>query len=75
MKLYELILNEARPFFGDQADQFVNRQCILHLNISKEALTKEHLPKLAWWIRISAALVISRDKAEILSKKILALAE
>lgn len=73
--LYERVLTEVRPFLGGQAEPFINRQCKLHLNIPIEGLSREHLPDLAWWVRVSASLVIPKDKAETLAAKILALSE
>jgi hypothetical protein len=73
--LYERLLAEVRPFLAGQSESFINRQCRLHLNIPVELLSREHLPDLAWWVRVSASLVISKDRAEILAAKILELDE
>jgi hypothetical protein len=74
VEIYELVLTEARPFLADQTEAFISRQCKVHLNITKETLTREDLPKLAWWVRISSSLVISKEKADILAERITALA-
>ena len=73
--LYERVLTEVRPFLAGQAEPFLSRQCKLHLNIPVESLSKEHLPDLAWWVRVSASLVLSKDKADALAAKILDLGE
>ena len=75
MLLFERVLEEVRLYMGDQAEPFITRQCSVHLTIPKESLTKADLPKLAWWVKVSASLVISKDKAEKLAERILALAE
>ena len=75
MTLYEQVLAAVRPFLADQTEPFITRQCKLHLNIPVESLTKADLAKLAWWVKISASLVISKDKSESLAQKILTLAD
>lgn len=73
MSLYEKVLKETRPFLGDQTDQFVRRQCEGHLRVEPTKLTKAHLQRLSFWIMMSSSLIISRDQAEILEKRIIAL--
>lgn len=75
MTLYEKVLEISRPFLGRQTEQFVRRQCQSHLRISPRELTKEHLPRLSYWMMISASLVISQDQADELEQDILALGD
>ena len=74
MTLYERVLMVARPFLAGQTELFMQRQCHLHLGIPAESISIEHLPKLSWWARVSASIVLSKEDAEALSQKILALA-
>ena len=74
MQLYEKVLAETRLFLADQSEPFLHRQC-KHLRISLDALTSQDLPKLAYWVRVSASLVMSQDKADLLAEKISSLSE
>lgn len=71
MLLYERILEEIRPYLGGQSEQFLLRQCEGHLRIHPRDLAAKHLTRLAYWVMISASLIIPEDKAELLEKKIL----
>jgi hypothetical protein len=71
MLLYQRVLEEIRPYLGAQSEQFLLRQCEGHLRVSPENLALKHLPRLSYWVMISATLVIPKEKAEILEKKIL----
>jgi len=75
MTLYEEILEESQPFLGRQTEQFVRRQCQGHLHIAPRELTKEHLPRLSYWMMLSASLIMSEEQAKELEQKILALGE
>ena len=70
MSLYTQVLDEARPFLAGATESIVSRQCEAHLNIEPQALTKEQLDDLAKWVGISAALIIPKDKAQMLSQKV-----
>lgn len=71
--MYERVLEEIRPFLGAQAEQFLLRQCEGHLRIQPTDLAVKHLPRLSYWVMISASLIIPQEKAELLEKKIMAL--
>lgn len=72
--LYERVLSEARPFLKDNTEGFIQRQCQQHLGIEPSALTEAHLPALAQQLESTASLLISKENALDLRKKIEALA-
>ena len=73
MTIFEQVVAEVEPYLGSRSDLFVRRLCDNHLHISHNKLSKEHLTQLSFWARISSSLIISRDQAESLEEKILAL--
>jgi hypothetical protein len=75
MSLYEKVLDTAKPFLGWRTEIFIRRQCERHLNIAPEDLGKEHIPQLAYWVSMSAALIISRQQVDLLEQKILTLGQ
>lgn len=72
MALYKQILTEVRQFLPPQEDVegFVTRQCRSHLQVEPEALSPSDLPILAWWIGISASLLIPKEQALLLRQKV-----
>ena len=75
MTLYEQVLTEVREFLppNENVERFVARQCQSHLQVDPEALSVAHIPRLAWWIGISAGLLIPQERALILRQRIEAL--
>ncbi len=71
--LYNEVIAKVTPYLGSHSERFVGRQCKAHLKIEPELLTKEHLPELAVWMKISAQLVLDKEKAENLKNSILSL--
>lgn len=71
---YQRVVAELQPFLGVQTEQFVRRQCT-HIKVSPESLSAEHIELLAWWMKVSAKLVMSREKAEQMYEKLIALAK
>ena len=74
MSLYQRIIIETKPFFADQSEQFIRRQCS-HIRVSPEMLSKEHIPVLAFWVKNSARLVLPTEKADLLYEKLTTLVE
>ena len=72
--LYQRIIAEVRPYLGNQADEFIRRQC-LHIKVAPEKLEKKDMESLAYWIGSSAKLLLSRDTANLLRQRITALGE
>jgi hypothetical protein len=67
---YERVLAEAYPFLGNSSERIVERQCREHLRLEPAAVTFDQLRELARWVEISSALVISKDQARALGRKI-----
>lgn len=72
--LYEQVLFEAKPFLANNAEGFIERQCREHLGVAPQALADEHLPKLAQQVETTASLMVSKEDAQALRKKIESLA-
>lgn len=72
MNLYNQILGQSASFFGDiaKADQFLSRQCRMHLNREPNDLSANDLWNLANWVMISGSMFIGKECAEELSDQI-----
>jgi hypothetical protein len=66
-QLSDKVLLVCTPYLGPAAKVFLKRQCARLDGLDLEALEKKHLPDLARWIGISAALVIDKEKAKELA--------
>ncbi len=75
MNLYQTILELITPFFASRlaAEQFLIRQCEFHLQVEPTKLGAHDLVNLSKWAMISGGLLIGKEKAEVMSGKILAL--
>ncbi len=75
MNLYQTILEMITPFFASPiaAEQFLIRQCEFHLKIEPPKLGPHDLVNLSKWAMVSGGLLIGKEKAEVMSEKILAL--
>jgi hypothetical protein len=70
--LSDRVLKESTTYLGPAAGNFMERQTKHHLNgLAFGDLERSHLPELAKWIKISAGLLIGKEKAEELGEKIL----
>jgi hypothetical protein len=70
-QLSESVLKETTVYLGPASKKFLERQTQAHLNsLQFDNLEKQHIDELAKWVGISAGLLIGKDKAEDLVKKI-----
>lgn len=61
----------ALVYLGPAAPVFLERQAKMYLHgIHFADLQREHLEKLEYWIRISASILIGKDKAQEFADKI-----
>ena len=73
--LSEKALAVSVEYLGPAARVFMERQTKWHLDgLAFDALEPKHVPELAKWVAISAALVVEPAKAKELSDKIGAIA-
>jgi hypothetical protein len=72
MNLYEQVVAEVQQVLpkGQDAGNFVARQCSSHLNVEPSALSVSQISELARWIGVSASLLIPKDQALALGQKI-----
>lgn len=71
-ELSDKVLKLTTFFIGPASSKFLERQTKSHMNgLSFSDLQKNHLPELAKWVNTSGALLIGKEKAEMLSKQIL----
>ena len=75
MNLFQQVLELLVPYFGSPtgAEQFLTRQCKRHLDRAPEELGPHDLRNLAKWTLVSGGLLVSKEKAEEMSDKILGL--
>ena len=59
-------------YLGPTSHMFLQRQTKSHMSgLDFNHLSSEHLPELSKWIKISAGLLIDKDKAQELAEKVL----
>jgi hypothetical protein len=73
MSLYKQVLELITPYFDSPigAEVFLVRQCKQHLNREPANLGPHDLWNLAKWTMVSGGLLLSKQKAEEMSHKIL----
>ncbi len=75
MNLYQMVLESITPFFASPvaAEQFLLRQCEFHLKVEPQKLGVHDLVNLSKWAMVLGGLLIGKEKAEVMSEKILAM--
>lgn len=69
--LSEKALALSVQYLGPAAKVFLERQTKFHMDgLAFDAVEPQHLPELAKWVGISAALVVDPAKAKELSERI-----
>lgn len=69
--LSEKVLLTSTDYLGPASKVFLERQTNAHMNGLKfDDLKKENIPDLVRWIRISANLLIGKDRADEFADKI-----
>ena len=74
--LYNQLIQVSTEYLGPAAERFVSRQITSHLNKAPEEVSKEDLPKLVDWMKVSVA-TLTGDKlvADTFTRKILDLSK
>lgn len=70
---YDDCLKICQEYFSDNAKSFLDRQIKYHLNKGPQNLVTTDKEELIYWLRVSAALVIGKEKANALVQKIMSL--
>jgi len=68
--LYEKTLFVSKPYLGPAAESFLTRQCKTRLKIEPPLLAASQMAELAKWVGIGAELIMDKDKAVELARKI-----
>lgn len=69
--LSKKVLAVTIDYIGPSSEAFLQRQTTRHMNgLAFDNLEKAHLPELAKWVKVSAGLLISKERAAELSDKI-----
>lgn len=68
--MFQSIVAVCKPYLGDQTETFLSRQCVFHLHTPTKDLTKHDLPELGRWAEISGTLLIGKEKAREMRKRI-----
>ncbi len=67
----EQVIQVASRYLGPEAKRFLERQAgHLENGATLENLRPEDVEKLAWWVNVSAKLIMDKEKAKELSIKI-----
>ena len=69
--LYNSALSTCEKYFSKDAAKFLDRQISAHLKKDRGDLSRDDLPKLGYWCKISAALLLGPGKADELAQEIL----
>ena len=62
--LIDDVIAIAETYLGPAAERFIKRQITFHLNKKPAELTREDLPKLVEWVKLSLAL-LTEDKTMV----------
>jgi len=75
-ELSERVLSITTDYIGPASRRFLERQTQYHLDgLKLDDITKKDLSELAKWIKISAGLLIDKDRAQELADKVTALSQ
>lgn len=70
-ELSDKVLNVTKEYLGPAAEIFLNRQTKKHMQgLDFRNLEREHLLEFTKWVGLSAGLLIGKEKAKELCKKI-----
>ena len=65
------VLKIAEEYMGPNAEKFLERQTQGHMDSQPfELIEPFHLEKLAFWVNVSAKLMIGKDKAAEFARRI-----
>lgn len=65
------VLHIASEYIGPSSYMFLQRQTYAHMcGLNFDDIESEHLPELSKWIRISASLILDKEKAEEFAERI-----
>lgn len=69
--LSKKVLAVTTDYIGPSSEAFLQRQTMRHMNgLAFDNLEKAHLPELTKWVKVSAGLLISKERATELADKI-----
>ncbi len=60
--IYEQAVNITSDYLGPAADRFLTRQMIFHLKKKPAELTRDDIPQLAEWVKVSIAILTEDHK-------------
>ena len=55
--IYSAIVAVVTDYLGPAGERFVNRQVEFHLKKKPEEVTKDDIPKLAEWLKVTLAML------------------
>lgn len=72
--IFQQALHITKDYLGPAAERFISRQITFHLHKEPHHLTKDDIPQLAEWVKVSIA-VLTDDKKMVddFTKRILKL--
>jgi len=70
MSVYQDVTTVSKTFLGPAAEQFIARQCQLHLKIEPAALSKAHLSALSRHVEVAGIRYMDEAKSKELARKI-----
>jgi hypothetical protein len=70
MSVYDDVTAVSKHFLGPAAEQFIARQCQLHLKIEAPLLNKSHLAELAKAVEVAGLRYMEAAKTQLLAQRI-----
>jgi hypothetical protein len=70
VSVYQDVTTVSKNFLGPAAEQFITRQCQLHLKIEAQMLNKSHLAELARAVEIAGVRYMEAAKSKELADRI-----
>lgn len=70
MTTYESVIDVCKPFMGPASEQFIRRQCSLHLKLEAEKLSKSDLAELTKCVEVGGLRFMEADKVKELASKL-----
>ena len=74
--IYRQAVEITQDYLGPAAERFLNRQIVFHLEKSPTSLTKQDIPQLTEWVKVSISILTEdKEMVDSFSRRIMGLAE
>ncbi len=60
--LYQKVVDTSVEYLGPAAERFIRRQILMHLSKEPEKITKQDIPELTSWVKLTLALLTENQE-------------